>query len=184
MTVDRIVNVQRIRVPVGFLYGLVFLYFSRPIPYLLGAGLLVACVGLAVRIWAAGHLEKWRRLAVHGPYRFTRNPLYFGSFLMALGFTLTSGRFFLLILFLLLFVLLYRPVMRREEKELCDEYGEDYLSYREQVPLFLPGRPRPDSGDEAAPFSWIRVWENREYNAIVGYFIISLLLCLKLGWSM
>ncbi len=177
-------NVQRIRVPVGFLYGLVFLYFSRPDPHLLGAGLLVAAAGLSVRIWAAGHLEKWRRLAVNGPYRFTRNPLYFGSFLMVLGFTLASARFFLLILFLLLFVLLYRPVMRREEMELCDEYGEDYLVYRERVSLFLPGRPLPASwrGRESS-FSWRRVWVNREHHAILGYLIVSLFLCLKLRWS-
>ena len=175
---------QRIRVPVGFLYGLVFLYFCRPAPYLLGPGLLVATAGLGVRIWSTGHLEKWRRLAVQGPYRFTRNPLYFGSFLMGLGFTLASARFFLLILFLLLFVLLYRSVMRREEKELCDEYGEDYLVYRERVSLFLPGKPLPVSGLEVAHFSWNRVWENREYNAIAGYFIVSLFLCLKLLWPL
>ena len=177
-------NVQRIRVPVGFLYCLVFLYFCRPAPYLLGAGLLVAAAGLGVRIWSTGHLEKWRRLAVHGPYRFTRNPLYFGSFLMGLGFTLASARFFLLILFLLVFVLLYRSVMRREEKELCDEYGEDYLVYRERVSLFLPSKPLPVSGHEVARFSWNRVWENREYNAMVGYFIVSLFLCLKLLWPL
>lgn len=176
-------NVQRVRVPVGFLYGLVFLYFCRPTPYLLGTGLLVAAVGLAVRIWSTGHLEKWRRLAVRGPYRFTRNPLYFGSFLMGLGFTLSSARFFLLILFLLLFVLLYRSVMRREEKELCDQYGKDYLVYRERVSLFLPGKPLPVSGHEVVRFSWNRVWENREYNAMAGYLIVSLLLCSKLQWS-
>ena len=177
-------NVQRIRVPVGFLYGLVFLYFCRPTPYLLGAGLAMAAIGLAVRIWSSGHLEKWRRLAVHGPYRFTRNPLYFGSFLMGLGFTLSSARLFLLILFLFLFVLLYRPVMRREEKELCDEYGQGYLVYRERVSLFLPGKPLPVSGHEATRFSWNRVWENREYNAMVGYFIVSLFLCSKLPWPL
>ena len=177
-------NVQRIRVPVGFLYGLVFLSFSRPTLYLLGAGLLVAAVGLAVRIWSTGHLEKWHRLAVHGPYRFTRNPLYFGSFLMGLGFTLSSARFFLLILFLLLFVLLYRPVMRREEKELCDEYGQDYLVYRERVSLFLPGKPLPVSGHDVARFSWNRVWKNREYNAVVGYFIVSLFLYSKMQWPL
>ena len=177
-------NVQRIRVPVGFLYGLVFLYFCRPVPYLLGAGLLVAAAGLAFRIWSTGHLDRWRRLAVHGPYRFTRNPLYFGSFLMVLGFTLASARLFLLILFLLLFVLLYIPVMRREEMELRDEYGEDYLVYREHVSVFLPGRPVAVSGhDRESRFCWSRVWENREYNAILGYFVVSLFLCLKSRWS-
>ena len=94
-----------------------------------------------------------------------------------------AGRLLLLLLVLtvlLLFVLLYRPVMRREEKELGDEYGKDYLIYRERVSLFLPGKPLPVSGDEAARFSWIRVWENREHNAVLGYLVVSLFLCLKL----
>ena len=136
-------NAQRIRVPAGFLFALVFLYFCRPVPYLLAVGLLVASAGLALRVWSTGYLEKWRRLAIDGPYHFTRNPLYFGSFLMGLGFTLASSRFLLLILFLLLFVLLYRPVMKREEEELGDQYGEDYVNYRARVSLFLPGRPLP-----------------------------------------
>ena len=174
-------NVQRVRVPLGFLYALLFLLSCRPAPWPLAMGLVVATAGLMVRIWSSGHLEKWQTLAVHGPYRFTRNPLYFGSFLMGLGFTLASGRLFLLILFLVLFVLLYRPVMRREEKELSDQYGEKYEIYRRRVPLFLPSRPASDQGREATRFSWSRVWANREYNAVLGFLGLSLFLYWKLS---
>ena len=173
-------NVQRVRVPLGFLYGLVFLLLCRPAPWPLGTGLVVAAAGLVMRIWASGHLEKWNSLAVHGPYRFTRNPLYVGSFLMGLGFTLAAGRLSLLILFLLLFVLLYGPVMRREEKELRDQYGEEYETYRRRVPLFLPSRLTPDPAGAETRFSWSRVWANREYNAVLGFMIVGLFLYWKL----
>ena len=36
--------------------------------------------------WAAGTIRKNRVLTTHGPYAFTRNPLYFGSFIIGIGF--------------------------------------------------------------------------------------------------
>ena len=174
-------TVQRIRVPAGFLFGLVFLIYSRPLLYSLVAGLLVAVVGIGLRIWAAGHLEKWKRLAVGGPYQFTRNPLYLGSFLIGVGFTLASSRLGLCVCFLLLFILVYRPVMKLEEKELRKLYGADYQRYKERVPLFSPGRPFPTSeGPGNSSFAWKRVWKNREYNSILGYLGLSLFLYWRL----
>ncbi len=178
-------RVQRIRVPAGFLFALIFLLYCRPLPPTLAAGLLVAAAGLGLRIWSAGHLEKWQQLAVSGPYRFTRNPLYLGSFLMGLGFTVASGRFVLFILFLFLFVLLYRPVMQREEKELCELYGENYRLYRRRVSLFFPWKPLAlGESQKSSSFQWDRVWNNREYNAVLGYLGLSLFLYLRLKWSM
>lgn len=174
-------TVQRIRVPAGFLFGLIFLLYSRPLPYSLVAGLLVAVVGIGLRIWAAGHLEKWKRLAVGGPYQFTRNPLYLGSFLIGVGFTLASSRLGLCVCFLFLFILVYRPVMKLEEKELLKLYGEDYQRYKEKVPLFFPGSPFPTSESPGnSSFTWKRVWRNREYNAILGYLGLSLFLYWRL----
>ena len=84
--------VQRIRVPTGMAFALTFLYFSHPRQDLFLAGLGPALAGLGVRIWAAGHIEKGSQLAASGPYQRTRNPLYFGSFLIGLGFTLASAQ--------------------------------------------------------------------------------------------
>ena len=177
-------SVQQIRVPAGFLFGLLFLFYSRPFPHTLEAGLLVALLGLGLRIWAAGHLEKWQKLAVRGPYRFTRNPLYLGSFLMGLGFTLASSRVVLFVLFLLIFSLLYVPVMKREENELSELYGEDYRRYRQRVSLFFPGKPLSLSESQGGvPFQWNQVWNNREYNALLGFLGFSLFLYLRLKWS-
>ena len=56
----------------------------------LAAGLVVALVGEAIRMWAAGHLEKSREVTASGPYRWTRHPLYVGSAIMALGVVIAS----------------------------------------------------------------------------------------------
>ena len=45
----------------------------------LATGGAIALAGEAVRVWAAGHVEKSREVTRSGPYRWTRHPLYLGS---------------------------------------------------------------------------------------------------------
>ncbi len=181
--------VQRIRVPAGFVFAFIYLYFSHPRIDFLLTGLVLAAAGLALRIWASGHIEKGIRLAARGPYRWTRNPLYFGSFLMGLGFTLAAANVWLLSLFLFLFLLIYIPVMRREEEELGQAFGSDYESYRRRVPMFTPYLKSPapvqESVHQDGPrnFQWRRVILNREYNTVIGFLIITALVWVKMIWQ-
>jgi protein-S-isoprenylcysteine O-methyltransferase Ste14 len=181
--------VQRIRVPAGMAFALTFLFFSHPRQDLFLAGLGLALAGLGVRFWAAGHIEKGRQLAAGGPYQRTRNPLYLGSFLIGLGFTLAAAQAWLAALFVLLFLALYIPVMRREEKELEQSFGPEYDSYRQRVPLFLPrlsvGNPTGKSSQEplTCNFQWRLFILNREYNAVMGFVVIALVLWAKMLWS-
>ena len=181
--------VQRIRVPAGFVFAAIYLYFSQPRFDFLLAGLALAAAGLALRIWASGHIEKGTRLAVQGPYRWTRNPLYFGSFLMGLGFILAAANVWLLGLFLFLFLLIYIPVMRREEEELGQAFGFHYESYCQRVSLFVPYLQSPASVEEFVSqdrprnFQWCRVILNREYNTVIGFLIISALVWVKMIWK-
>ncbi len=182
-------SVQRIRVPVGFVFAALYLYFSQPRADFLLGGLSLAVAGLAFRIWASGHIEKGTRLAVQGPYRWTRNPLYFGSFLMGLGFTLAAANPWLLGLFLLLFLMIYIPVMRREEEELGQAFGTQFESYRQRVPLFVPypktSAPVEESTSQEAPrnFRWRRVILNREYNTVIGFLVMTALMWVKMIWK-
>ena len=182
-------SAQRIRVPAGFLFAALYLYFSQPqMDYLVG-GLTLAVAGLAFRIWASGHIEKGTRLATKGPYRWTRNPLYLGSFLMGLGFTLAAANVWLLGLFLFLFLLIYIPVMRREEEELGQAFGAHYESYRQRVSMFIPYFKSPvpvvESVSQDGPrnFHWRRVILNREYNTVIGFLIITALVWAKMIWQ-
>ena len=91
---------QRWRVPLGFACAAVFIVLARPTRLSLAAGGGVALVGLALRAWASGHIRKNDRLAVSGPYAHTRNPLYLGSFILGLGFTVAAASSPLLFLLL------------------------------------------------------------------------------------
>ena len=94
---------QRWRVPLGFLCGAFFLVLARPNALTLAVGGPIALLGLGLRAWATGHIRKNSALATSGPYARTRNPLYLGSFVLGLGFTIASGRWWLGLLFAALF---------------------------------------------------------------------------------
>ena len=102
---------QRIRVPAGTLLGVIFLLLMHPSRRSLLYGGIVALLGALVRLWAAGHIDKGRALATEGPYALTRNPLYLGSFFMALGVILAGQAYWLLLPFGVFYVLVYYPVM-------------------------------------------------------------------------
>jgi len=129
---------QRVRVPLGFLFGIVFLVFASPELISLSIGGAIAVIGILIRAWASGHIRKNQNLAVSGPYSFTRNPLYLGSFILGLGFTIASGVWWLAFIFMALFLGIYLPVMRVEAKDLKELFGEEYAEYARQVPLFFP----------------------------------------------
>jgi len=118
-----------------------YLFFAQPTVPLMLAGLVVALAGVVVRGWAAGSIRKNRVLTTHGPYAFTRNPLYFGSFLIGIGFGIASGVLWILALFLVFFFVIYGKTMRREEKRLAELFGAEFDRYAHAVPRFLPRIP-------------------------------------------
>jgi len=162
---------QRWRVPLGFVCAALFILLAKPTPVTLAAGAVVSFFGLALRAWSAGHIRKNDALATAGPYAHTRNPLYLGSFLLGLGFTIASARWPLALLFVALFLGIYFPVMRVEAKTLAGLFGKDYERYAADVPLFLP-RLRPYSGRNAASrFDAGLYMRYREYQAGLGLLI-------------
>jgi protein-S-isoprenylcysteine O-methyltransferase Ste14 len=168
----------RWRVPMGFVLGVAYIVFCQPTSRLIAIGGAVAFVGLVLRGYAAGHLEKNRQLAASGPYRWTRNPLYLGSFLMGAGFAVAGGRWEFSFAFVVFFLLVYVPVMRREEAELRGLFGERFEEYVRSVPLFLPtGRRAPKAGGR---FDGRRYARNREYQAAIGFAVGLSFLAVKL----
>ena len=128
----------RIRVPVGFLLAGLYFYLAQPIwpIWLFGSGL--AFLGILLRAWAAGHVRKNDQLAVTGPYALTRHPLYLGSFVIGIGFSLAGWSLSILVVFLLCFLLLYGPVMRAEEEHLRHLFARQYPDYQRRVPVLFP----------------------------------------------
>ena len=167
----------RWRVPVGWLLGVLAIWLAKPTVSYLIAGVLIAVVGESIRLWASGYLEKDRKLATEGPYAWTRNPLYLGSLLVGLGFTLATGRPLFLILLAVLFAAIYLPVMKREAARLEVAFPGIYPGYASRVPLLIPRWPRdPGEGKE---FSWNQVWKNREPRTVVGVIAVAAILWAK-----
>lgn len=158
----------RRRVALGFLTALVAIVLARPTWASWRVGLVVAIAGEAIRVWAAGHLEKSREVTRSGPYRWTRHPLYLGSSVIALGIVIASRSLALGIVAAVYLTATITAAIRTEEAFLRGAFGGAYDQYRrsEAVPM-------------ERPFSLARVARNREYRAIVGLGVGFALLALK-----
>lgn len=167
--------VARLRVPFGFLLVAAFAWFSHPDVRSLAVGLPVSLAGLALRAWAAGHLAKNRSLATGGPYAYTRNPLYIGTLLVAAGLVIASRSPGLGLLFALVFLLIYLPVIQLEEQHLRAIFPE-YAAYAASVPALLPRLPARRTPES---FQWSLYMKNREYHAAAGFLIGALFLLWK-----
>ncbi len=170
--------VARLRVPGGFLLVIAFGWLARPSVLSLEIGLPVAVVGLVLRAWAAGHLEKNTCLATTGPYAWVRNPLYLGTLLTAAGLVTASRRPLLAILFALVFALVYLPAIQLEE-EYLRELFPDFNEYAGRVHALLP---TPPAQRVKASFRVDLYARNEEYQALLGFLAGAAWLLVKLIW--
>ena len=170
---------RRIRVPLGFAFALVYLWLARPTAASIVLGASVATIGVAVRALASGHVTKNEQLTMRGPYAYVRNPLYFGSIVIAAGFALAGRNWWIAILLLVIFTAIYLPVIRGEEAFLRTRFPE-FEEYSQNVPRLIP-RLSP-FGSNRGVFSWDLYRKHREYNAVVGTVVMLVALAAKLLW--
>jgi protein-S-isoprenylcysteine O-methyltransferase Ste14 len=160
--------VAKLRVPCGFVLVAAFLWLSEPTLASLAAGIPVSILGLALRAWAAGHLQKDSTLTESGPYAWVRNPLYLGTLATAAGLVIASRRWELGVLFAAIFVLIYLPVVDLEEQHLARLFPA-YSTYVRRVHKLIPRLPYPMPADSAKDFRWSLYRHNREYQALLGF---------------
>jgi protein-S-isoprenylcysteine O-methyltransferase Ste14 len=168
---------SRLRVPLGWAAGIVVLVLARPHPLSLALGLPLAALGEAVRLWAAGHIEKTKALATGGPYAHTRNPLYVGSLLMALGAAVAAASPWVALAIAVYLLAFYPSVVREEADFLAKKFAPQYAAWASAVPLFLP-RLTP-AGPRASRFDWARVRANREWRTALALPVIAGLLLVR-----
>lgn len=159
--------VMRMRVPSGFLLGICFGLLAAPTPMSLLYGPLLAFPGLALRGWAAGHLKKNQDLADGGPYAWTRNPLYLGTLLVALGLALAAQSGVVLALTVAVFALVYLPVIEQEEQHLLKIFPS-YREYADRVPLLWPSLPKSEGPGDFDIHVYLK---NEEWKATAAYMI-------------
>jgi protein-S-isoprenylcysteine O-methyltransferase Ste14 len=158
--------VAKLRVPGGFVLVAAFIWLSEPTRTSLAVGLPISLFGLALRAWAAGHLEKNATLAESGPYARVRNPLYIGTLTVAAGLVVASRRWELGLLFSAVFLLIYLPVVQLEEQHLRNLFPA-FDDYCRRVPQLVPKLSSVPSGPK--PFRWWLYKKNREYEAAGGF---------------
>jgi protein-S-isoprenylcysteine O-methyltransferase Ste14 len=168
---------QKTRVPAGTALGILFLLLMHPSARSLWIGAAITLPGWLLRLWAAGHIDKGKVLTQGGPYARTRNPLYLGSFLMALGIILGGQGYWLLPLFGGFFAAFYIPVMKAEADHMLGRYGQEFIDYSKRVPAFFPAFQKAGTG--ASAFLWSRVIQNREHRNVVGLIGAETILVLK-----
>lgn len=170
---------RRIRVPLGFVFAIVYVWLARPSRESLLAGAAICVPGLALRALASGHVQKNTCLTITGPYAFTRNPLYLGSLVLAGGFAVAARSWWVALVIVALFVIVYLPVVLAEERFLRERFPE-FAEYERRVPRFVPRWASAEA--RKGRFSSQLYWKHREYNAVLGAFAMMAALAVKMVW--
>lgn len=170
MSVVRVL--ARYRVALGSVMAVVTAWLAQPTAATLVAGGAVAGLGEALRVWAAGHVEKSREVTSSGPYRYTRHPLYLGSTIIGVGVAMAAGSVWLGVAIVAYLASTLTAAMRAEEAHLREKFGAAYDAYAAK---------RAPASTRA--FSWDRAWRNREHHALAGLIAGLSLLALKVWYS-
>ena len=158
----------RRRVTLGFVAALGAVALASPTWESWRAGLAIAMLGEAFRVWAAGHLEKSREVTRSGPYRWTRHPLYVGSSIIAVGVIVAARQPFVGLLVVAYMAATLTAAIRSEEAFLRHAFGDTYDRYRASTAEPMARR-----------FSLARAIRNREYRAVAGVAVGFALLAIK-----
>lgn len=138
--------VFRMRGGIWTLLFLAILFMVRKSSWeIISVSLVIIALGQIWRCWSAGVIGLYRgenvkalKLATKGPYSLMRNPLYFGNFIIGLGWSLIAGKF-AVIIFVISFIVLYvLVIIPHEEEFLRTKFGHEYEEYCAGVKMFWP----------------------------------------------
>ena len=109
------------------------------------AGLVILLAGQALRFYAAGFIPKYRTetigapvLVTWGPFRWVRNPLYAGNFIMGIGWALMMSWTWVAVFAAAFWVLYCLIIIPAEEDFLLGKFGAEYEAFRKKVPPLFP----------------------------------------------
>ena len=115
---------------------------------LMACGMVVALSGELVRLVTIGfeYIERGGKdgkvyashLVQGGVYALTRNPMYLGNALIAIGMSMVLGSPVAYLLVIPFFLFVYQAIVTAEEAYLRNRFGEEYMQYCARVNRFLP----------------------------------------------
>ena len=106
--------------------------------WLFYAGVALAVPGMAIRLWASGHVKKDKALATSGPYGYVRHPLYVGNHLITFGFCLASGLWWSLPAWLVIGLIFYPGTIKHEDEVLRRLFGKSWENWRARTYALIP----------------------------------------------
>jgi hypothetical protein len=178
------------RIIAAWIAGAILVFSAREYPNI--PGIFVCFVGASLRYWASGFLRKDTRPAVGGPYAWVRNPLYLGTYLMAVGAAMAVSQWALLIVISVVFAMIYHFIILEEEVKLEKIFGKPYVTYCQLVPRFFP-RPWPAATEnllEVNPekdhlkFSQELASKNKAFEAYATFAVLMVMTSLAaLAWK-
>lgn len=139
------------------------LRFNVATPLVITIAALIAACAAIMRVWGTAYLGpatvhsmsmRAGAMMADGPYRYVRNPLYLGLWLMVAAMAFLMPPTGALVSLVLLTIFLFR-LIRGEEVFLSAELGEPYRAYLRAVPRIIPRlrNPLPGMGSRA---DWFR----------------------------
>lgn len=177
-------TMRQLRLRAVWLIVIPFFWLASPSATTLALGASLTLLGLLIRGWSAGTIHKDRELTVSGPYAFTRNPLYLGSFFIGLGVATAGGHWIWPVVFLLFYATVYTRTMAGEARHLRELFPERYDEYAAEVPAFLPRLTSyRATGGGTHGFRWAQYRRNNEWEAALGAVAAFGVLALKAFWG-
>jgi len=165
------------RIKLTYAFAILVLVFIRPSFEAMLWGLPFIIAGELVRVWASGHIHKFKEVTQTGPYALCRHPLYLGHFLIMIGFMIAGGELWVALMGIIVFWMIFIPTMQREEAQLSEMFGDEYKTYMQTTPRIIPHWSAKGS---AGNFNPALVTQHRELNNILGL-IAGLLMFATLG---
>jgi protein-S-isoprenylcysteine O-methyltransferase Ste14 len=138
---------------VGILMAVLLTYFGTPVAATLAIGAALAVTGIAIRLWASGHIRKNRELATGGPYARVRHPLYVGNLLISIGFCLASGLLWAWPAMLAFWLVFYPNAVGEEDRKLERIFGEAWQAWSRETPALIPRLRGAGTGNSSWAFS-------------------------------
>ncbi|MCK4943876.1 MAG: hypothetical protein KAS65_09880, partial [Candidatus Aminicenantes bacterium] len=95
----------RYRSCVGIICLFIVLYLAVPTPKSISLGFFFILAGIFFRAWSSGYINKDNELAKDGPYALTKNPLYFGNFILGIGIAISCNHLWAYIIFIIYYLM-------------------------------------------------------------------------------
>ena len=166
------------RFAVIYPFAILMVIFGSLNNHSLRAGIGYIIAGMLIRLWSNGYAIKNDKLTTSGPYAFVRNPLYLGTFLIALGFAIVLKTSFMGAALMIALGIMYYRTVKDEQGMLTAKFGDAYRDYCQKVPAMIPCLI-PYTQGEKWPFSLQRLIISKEHKVVFWLTVILIAFHLK-----